>query len=216
MGLQIVRENEPKSRQVLAAVYSQGFDRGSRARPGDADTRTDRVLPAPRLGRYLTSTWTMASRARKIPGPQLNRLMRDAHARRFDVVVCWRFDRFQPLGVSPVPGAGDFQRPRHSVRLALRASGHQHSDRQARFHDIGSGRGGRAEPDRGARAGRASERTCERQALGRPRVDVDIDTDRIPASFGYSWRTIARNVKSVGGNGLTLRLRREHAKALCA
>ena len=26
--------------------------------------------------------------------PELNRLMADAHKRKFDVVVCWRFDRF--------------------------------------------------------------------------------------------------------------------------
>jgi DNA invertase Pin-like site-specific DNA recombinase len=26
--------------------------------------------------------------------PELNRLMANAHRRRFDVVVCWKFDRF--------------------------------------------------------------------------------------------------------------------------
>src|ERR1700685_2348248 len=26
--------------------------------------------------------------------PQLNKLLADAHLRRFDVVICWRFDRF--------------------------------------------------------------------------------------------------------------------------
>jgi DNA invertase Pin-like site-specific DNA recombinase len=31
---------------------------------------------------------------RKDSRPQLNRMMEDAHSRRFDVVVVWRFDRF--------------------------------------------------------------------------------------------------------------------------
>jgi DNA invertase Pin-like site-specific DNA recombinase len=30
----------------------------------------------------------------KISRPELNRLIADAHLRRFDAVVCWRFDRF--------------------------------------------------------------------------------------------------------------------------
>ena len=41
-------------------------------------------------GEYLDEGVSGAKDSR----PELNRLMADAHRRRFDVVVCWKFDRF--------------------------------------------------------------------------------------------------------------------------
>jgi DNA invertase Pin-like site-specific DNA recombinase len=42
------------------------------------------------VGQYLDAGVSGAKDSR----PELNRLMADAHKRRFDVVCCWRFDRF--------------------------------------------------------------------------------------------------------------------------
>ena len=139
MGLQVVRDGGPQ--KIMAAVYS---------RVSTVGHGQDPAMQTRELGEYcqrrgwevFDSYSDIGVSGKKDSRPQLNRLMRDAHARRFDVVVCWRFDRFSPIRIAPVPGTGDLQRPRHPVRFALRASGHQHSYGQARFHDIGSGRRG--------------------------------------------------------------------------
>ncbi|MGC1657920.1 MAG: recombinase family protein, partial [Candidatus Acidiferrales bacterium] len=41
-------------------------------------------------GEYLDEGISGAKDSR----PELNRLMSDAHRRKFDAVVCWKFDRF--------------------------------------------------------------------------------------------------------------------------
>ncbi|MGB6625769.1 MAG: recombinase family protein, partial [Candidatus Acidiferrales bacterium] len=41
-------------------------------------------------GEYLDEGTSGAKDSR----PELNRLMTDAHRRKFDAVVCWKFDRF--------------------------------------------------------------------------------------------------------------------------
>ena len=56
------------------------------------------------VGQYLDSGVSGAKDSR----PELNRLMADAHRRRFGVVAVWRFDRFARLGFisSELLGAG--------------------------------------------------------------------------------------------------------------
>jgi len=41
-------------------------------------------------GEYVDSGWSGAKASR----PELNRLMRDAGQRKFDVILCWKLDRF--------------------------------------------------------------------------------------------------------------------------
>lgn len=38
--------------------------------------------------------------------PELDRLMADAHRRRFDIVLCWKFDRFARSGEKAKGSAG--------------------------------------------------------------------------------------------------------------
>src|ERR1019366_5724325 len=93
MGMQIVRGNEPKSRQVLAAVYA----RVSTLHNGQDPTMQTRELSeyCQRRGWELFDCYVDEGvSGKKDSRPELNRLMADAHARRFDVVVVWRFDRF--------------------------------------------------------------------------------------------------------------------------
>jgi DNA invertase Pin-like site-specific DNA recombinase len=45
-------------------------------------------------GRLRANMWTKESLAAGDSRPELNRLVADAHKRRFDVVCVWRFDRF--------------------------------------------------------------------------------------------------------------------------
>lgn len=42
----------------------------------------------------MVNMWTRESPVRKNPARELNRLMSDVHLRRFDVVLCWKVDRF--------------------------------------------------------------------------------------------------------------------------
>src|ERR1700740_3727821 len=93
MGLQIVQGNEPKPRQVLAAVYA----RVSTVNAGQDPSMQTRELTdyCERRGWQVFDLYVDEGvSGKKDSRPELNRLMADAHARRFDVVVVWRFDRF--------------------------------------------------------------------------------------------------------------------------
>ena len=62
--------------------------------------------------------------------PELDRLMSDAHRRRFDAVVVWKFDRFARSVGHLAPRTGILQSSRHRVRFFLGADGHEHAGGQ--------------------------------------------------------------------------------------
>ena len=93
MGLQIVEKGDSHPRKVFAAVYS----RVSTVGHGQDSTMQTRELTeyCQRRGWEIYGSYVdKGVSGKKDSRPQLNRLMADAHARRFDVVVVWRFDRF--------------------------------------------------------------------------------------------------------------------------
>ncbi len=47
-----------------------------------------------RRGWQITGQYTDVISGTKEKRPELDRLMADAHRRRFDIVICWKFDRF--------------------------------------------------------------------------------------------------------------------------
>ena len=69
--------------------------------------------------------------------PELNRLMADAHKRRFDVVCVWKFDRFAQKRQSPLTGVRDIQGTGYRVLLVFRANGHVDPDRPNDLHCAG-------------------------------------------------------------------------------
>jgi DNA invertase Pin-like site-specific DNA recombinase len=96
MGLQIVKESDSTPRKVLAAVYSRVSTIGHGQDPA-MQTRELREY-CERPGWQVFDLYVDEGvSGRKDSRPELNRLMADAHARRFDVVVDWRFDRFSRL-----------------------------------------------------------------------------------------------------------------------
>jgi DNA invertase Pin-like site-specific DNA recombinase len=125
--------------------------------------------------------------------PELDRLMADAHRRRFEVVAVWRFDRFA-RSVS------------HLLRAleTFRALGVEFVSFSEQLDTATPGKmvftvlGAVAELERGliverAKAGLRNAR-AKGKRLGRPRVIVDtLRIARLRAS-GCSWRTIARQV----------------------
>jgi len=93
MARQILHEEKPHSRLVRTAIY---------ARVSTANNGQDSSLQTRELREYCERRgWKFAGEyvdegisGTKVSRPELDRLMADAHRRRFDAVVVWRFDRF--------------------------------------------------------------------------------------------------------------------------
>jgi DNA invertase Pin-like site-specific DNA recombinase len=93
MARRILHEEKSDSRVVRTAVY---------ARVSTANNGQDPAMQTRELHEYcLRRGWKFAGEyvdegisGAKDSRPELNKLMADAHRRRFDAVVVWRFDRF--------------------------------------------------------------------------------------------------------------------------
>jgi len=123
--------------------------------------------------------------------PQLDRLMADARRRKFDVVICWRFDRFarssshllraleefQSLGI-------DFVSLREAIDTSTPAG-------KMVFTVLGAV----AELERTIIRERviAGQRAARRRGVrfGRPNLHVDVDEVSKLRNLGLSWRAIA-------------------------
>ena len=142
--------------------------------------------------------------------PALDRLMADAHKRRFDVVVVWRFDRFARSCQPPAAGAGNVQRARHRVCQLERADGHHDATGKMIFTVLGAV----AELERslivervraGLRNARAKGKTLGQAAHCRGRRE----NCRLRAQ-GLSWAKIAAQLGV--GEGTVYRLAHASAK----
>jgi hypothetical protein len=112
------------------------------------------------VGEYIDTGVSGAKDSR----PELNRLMADAHRRRFDVVCVWRFDRFaRSVSHLLARGSGDFQGSGHRLRFVFRTDGHFHACGENGLYRSGSRRRTGAQLDRGAREGRLAQRPRQRQ-----------------------------------------------------
>jgi DNA invertase Pin-like site-specific DNA recombinase len=190
VGLQVVRDNDRASSKVLAAVYA----RVSKVNGGQDYTMQTRELVeyCQRRGWEIFDTYVdNGVTGKKDSRPELNRLMADAHARRFDVVVCWRFDRFsrsvshlcraletfRALKINFVSMIEqiDTTTPAGTFVFHILAAVAE-SERQTIVERV---RGGL----RNARA--------KGKRLGRPRKTVDVDRINSLRASGNSWRKIA-------------------------
>src|ERR1700739_535108 len=126
--------------------------------------------------------------------PQLNRMMQDAHERRFDVVVVWRFDRFARsvshlLRALETFGALGIQ----FVSLSEQVDTSTPTGKMV-FTVLGAV----AERERNlivecVRAGFRHAR-AKGKKLGRPKKSIDIDQIESMRNAGASWRTIAHKL----------------------
>lgn len=139
--------------------------------------------------------------------PQLNRMMKDAHLRRFDAVLCWKLDRLgrslkhlvttiedlAAYGVSFVSLRDNLDLSTPSGRLMM--------------HIIGA----MAEFERELIRERvcAGLQSARRRGvrLGRPKTYISPDKIRAMRNEGIPWRTIARRLKV--GTGTALRALRQ-------
>ena len=214
MELQVVRNNNCTSHKVLAAVY---------ARVSTLHNGQDSTMQTRELVEYCQRRgWEVFDRyvdngvsGKKDSRPELNRLMADAHARRFDVVVVWRFDRFSrsvshlcraleifnalKINFVSMIEQIDTTTPAGTFVFHVLAAVAQ-SERQTTVERV---RGGL----RNARA--------RGKRLGRPRKIVDVAQINSLRASGHSWRTIAGMMNLSVGTVYTA-ARSQHAKVLCA
>jgi DNA invertase Pin-like site-specific DNA recombinase len=214
MGLQIVQGNEPKPRQVLAAVYA----RVSTVNSGQDPTMQTRELAAycERRGWAVFDTYVdNGVSGKRDSRPALNRLMADAHARRFDVAICWRFDRFS-RSVSHLCRALETF---NALDIQFVSLCEQVDTSTPTGKLVFTILGAVAEGERNliaerVRAGLRNAR-AKGKRLGRPTKPVDLARINSLRAAGHSWRSIAGMMKLSVGTVYTA-ARSQHARAACA
>ena len=214
MGLQIVEKGDSHPRKVVAAVY---------ARVSTIGHGQDPSMQTRELSEYCVRRgWTMFGSyvdngvsGKKDSRPALNRLMADAHARRFDVVVCWRFDRFS-RSVSHLCRALETFNALDIQFVSLCEQVDTNTPTGKLVFTI---LGAVAEGERNLIAERVRSGLKNAKAkgkrLGRPTKPVDVGEINSLRASGHSWRTIAGMMKLSVGTVYTA-ARSQHAKTLCA
>jgi len=131
--------------------------------------------------------------------PELNRMMQDAHERRFDVVVVWRFDRFARSVSHLLRALESF----NALGIQFVSLSEQVDTSTPTGKMVFTVLGAVAELERNliverVRAGLRHARSKGKE-LGRPRKSVDLIEVRSMRAAGLSWRVIARKLSlSVG------------------
>jgi DNA invertase Pin-like site-specific DNA recombinase len=138
-------------------------------------------------GEYLDEGISGAKDSR----PSLNRLMADAHKRRFDAVVVWKFDRFARSVSHLLRALETFQ----SLGVAFVSLSEQIDTTTPTGRMIFTVLGAVAELERSliterVRAGIRNAR-AKGKRLGRPRVTVDTARIALLRAQGLSWSKIA-------------------------
>jgi DNA invertase Pin-like site-specific DNA recombinase len=214
MGLQIVKNSDSTPRKVLAAVY---------ARVSTINNGQDSTMQTRELTEYCQRRgWTVYDTyvddgfsGKKDSRPQLNRMMRDAHARRFDVVICWRFDRFS-RSVSHLCRALETF---HALDIQFVSMIEQVDTTTPTGKLVFTILGAVAEGERnqiaervrsGLRNARAKGKT-----LGRPKKEVDVTRIQALRASGTSWRKIA-NAMGLSVGTVYAAARTQGHESLCA
>jgi DNA invertase Pin-like site-specific DNA recombinase len=126
--------------------------------------------------------------------PELNRLMADAHRRRFDAVVVWKFDRFARSVSHLLRALETF----NALGVAFVSLSEQIDTSTPTGRMVFTVLGAVAELERSliaerVRAGLRNARAKGKQ-LGRPRVAVDAAQVASLRRSGQSWRAIAKEL----------------------
>jgi DNA invertase Pin-like site-specific DNA recombinase len=209
--LQVVRNDDRAPRKLLAAIYPRVSTVGHGQDPAvQARELTDYCQ---RRGWQVFDLYVdNGVSGKKDSGPALNRLMVDAHARRFDVICCWRFDRFS-RSVSHLCRALETFNALDIQFISLCEQVDTGTPTGKLVFTI---LGAVAEGERNliaerVRAGLRNAR-AKGKRLGRPSKSVDVDRINALRASGQSWRSIACQMKlSVGS--VYAAARSQHGKA---
>ena len=142
--------------------------------------------------------------------PALDRLMSDAHKRKFDVVVCWRFDRFARSVTHLLRALENF----NALGIAFVSLSENVDTTTPTGKMIFTVLGAVAELERSliverVRAGLRNAR-AKGKRLGRPRAVVDAARIAALRAQGFSWAKIAEELRV--GEGTVYRLAHASAK----
>jgi DNA invertase Pin-like site-specific DNA recombinase len=205
---------DSKTPKVVAAVYA----RISTVNNGQDSSMQTRELAAycERRGWAVFDTYVdNGVSGKRDSRPALNRLMRDAHARRFDTVICWRFDRFS-RSVSHLCRALETF---NALDIQFVSLCEQVDTSTPTGKLVFTILGAVAEGERNliAERVRAGLRNAKAKGkrLGRPTKSVDVARINALRSSGHSWRSIAGAMKLSVGT-VYAAARSQHGKALCA
>jgi len=146
--------------------------------------------------------------------PELDRLMADAHRRRFDCVVVWKFDRFARSVSHLLRALETFK----AQGIEFVSFSEQMDTSTPAGKMVFTVLGAVAELERSliverVKAGLRNAR-AKGKRIGRPRVYVDCRQVRALRAQGVSWRTIARQLK-VGTPTLFRALERSNEIPVC-
>ena len=193
MALHVVKTKDAAPRKVLAALYA----RVSTTNGGQDPAMQTRELAeyCERRGWDVFDTYVdNGVSGKKDSRPQLNRMMQDAHRRRFDVVVCWRFDRFS-RSVSHLCRALETFNALDIQFVSLTEQVDTSTPTGKLVFTI---LGAVAEGERNLIAERVRSGLRNARAkgkrLGRPRKTVDVARIESLRASGHSWRAIAANL----------------------
>ena len=214
MGLQVVRNNDSAPRRVLTAVYSRISTVGHGQ---DSSMQTRELIEyCQRRGWEIFQSYVDEGvSGKKDSRPQLNRLMADAHARRFDVVVVWRFDRFSRSVSHLCRTLETFRALRIDFVSMMEQIDTTTPAGTFVFHVLAAvAQSERETTVERVRAGLRNAR-AKGKRLGRPTKSVDVDQINALRASGQSWRSIAATMKLSVGT-VYAAARSQHANVLCA
>jgi DNA invertase Pin-like site-specific DNA recombinase len=193
MASRMVRQEVADQNQVRAAIYA----RVSTLNCGQDPTMQTRELEeyCQRRGWQVYDTYVdNGVSGKKDSRPQLNRMMQDAHERRFDVVVVWRFDRFARSVSHLLRALEGF----NAQGIQFVSLSEQVDTSTPMGKMVFTVLGAVAELERNliverVRAGLRHARTKGKQ-LGRPKKFIDAIRVKSMRDNGASWRVIAREL----------------------
>lgn len=193
MARQILHEEKTQSRPVRTAIY---------ARVSTANNGQDPTMQTRELREYcLHRGWEVVGEyvdngvsGTKDSRPELNRLMADAHRRRFDAVIVWRFDRFARSVSHLLRALETFK----SLGIEFVSLSEQVDTSTPMGKMVFTVVGAVAELERSliverVRCGLRNAR-AKGVRLGRPRKVLDAHRIATLRALGCSWRTVARQL----------------------
>lgn len=198
MAARIVRQQEAASSKISAAIYARVSTLNGNQDPS-MQTRELKEYCERRGWQVFDCYVDNGVSGKKDSRPQLNRMMQDAHERRFDVVVVWRFDRFARSVSHLLRALETFNSL--GVQFVSLSEAIDTSTPMGKM--VFTVLGAVAELERNliverVRAGLRHAR-AKGKRLGRPKKSVDAAEVRSLRAAGESWRMIARKMDvSVG------------------
>jgi DNA invertase Pin-like site-specific DNA recombinase len=193
MALRILRQEHSVPTSIRAAIYA----RVSTLNAGQDPTMQTRELQeyCQRRGWAVHDVYVdNGVSGKKDSRPRLNRMMQDAHERRFDAVVVWRFDRFARSVSHLLRALETFS----SLGVQFVSLSEQVDTSTPMGKMVFTVLGAVAELERNliverVRAGLRHARS-KGKTLGRPKKSIDAAQVLSMRASGDSWRVIARKL----------------------